>query len=101
MSSWIEPTVLAASVTALALVLRELIGRVYMNRQGQRDMTYQQAELTLSQVKLLWEENARLKADAAQLQKLNRELRDRLDTLAARCRELEQHVAALSRRLDR
>lgn len=98
--AWITPAVLAAAVTAAALVAREVVGRIYQNRQGIRDMSFQQAELTLSQVKLLWEENARLKLDSAQTSATNRELRDRLDTLSRRCRELEQTVASLSRRMD-
>ena len=100
-SSYLSPAVLAAATTAVALILREVVGRVFQSRQSRRDLVLQQSELTLSQVKMLWDENARLKADGLLAQKSDRELREQIALLTARCRDLEAIVTDLRSRLER
>lgn len=102
------PTVVAAIVSALALVLRDVLGR-----RGERDKLTENArrhdddvsirgqELLLKQIESLWRENAASRAREAESRQRCRDLEKRCEELVARCAQLQQMLDQLRSRLDR
>jgi len=103
----VAPTVVAAAVSAIALVLRELIARrgeparLRQNRlEIEGDLAMRSQEVLLQQIEALWRENASVKAREAQSRAQCQVLETQCAELERRCIELEGHLADVRRRLD-
>ncbi len=104
----LTPTVVAAIVSAAALLGREFVtGRgeraklAAERRRVDDDFAIRGQELLLKQIESLWRENANGKGREAESRQRCRELERQCSTLEQRCRDLEAEVAALCLRLDR
>lgn len=102
------PTVVAALVSGLALVLRDALGRrgeraklTENARRHDDDVSIRGQELLLKQIESLWRENAAGRAREAESRQRCRDLEKRCEALVARCAELQQMLEQLRLRLDR
>jgi predicted nuclease with TOPRIM domain len=108
LTTMIAPTVVAALVSATALLGRGLLmrrGEQGRLRQDKRrldgEMAIKTSEALLHQVEALWKENAELKVREAESRARCRELERTCADLERRCGELQGELANLRRRLDR
>ncbi len=108
MQDLITPAVAAAIVSALALLVRELIARrgsfakLQQDRQQiEGDLAVRGQEMLLKQIEGLWAENASVKTREAEGRARCRVLEQQVTTLEQHCRELEAQIEQLRRRLDR
>ncbi len=106
--SLLAPTVVAAVVSGVALLVRELVGRKgqatrlrHERRRFEEEFSLQGQEALLKQVQALWSENATLKACEAELRSRCRLLERTCSDLERQNRSLESQIDRLRRRLDR
>lgn len=108
MNDLLTPAVAAAVVSAIALLVRELMARrgdraklAHDGRRVDGDLAFRGQELLLKQIEALWSENASVKSREAECRARCREVERQAAQLEQRCRELELQIDRLRRRLDR
>lgn len=90
----LTPTVVAAIVSAGALIARELLAGRFTARQSRDEQDLRRQDVLMEQVRLLWTENANLRRREADCEHRHR-------MLARRCGDLERLCGVLRRRVDR
>ena|SRR5687768_7521305 len=90
----LTPTVVAAVVSAGALIARELLAGRFTARRSRAEIDLRRQGVLVEQVRLLLSENEGLRRRAAECQR-------RYHKLERRCGELEHLCRALRRRVDR
>ncbi len=97
----VTPTVIAAVVSAIALLVREaVIGRGGA-RKLRRESGHRSQELMLRQIELLWRENAESKAREAAMRTRLIDVEQRLAECGRTIRKLEAELDRVRQRLER
>ena len=97
----VTPTVIAAIVSAVALIVREHVTGKAGDRQHRRDGGHRAQELMLRQIESLWRENAESKSREAALRVRLSDLEQRLTECGRTIRKLEAELDRVRTRLER